>query len=429
MSDIVSRAREVLTSALIIHTDVVVSKAAGIYVEDVSGRRFMDFTSGLATTNIGHNHPLVVEAIKKQAEAFIHSGCIFHYEPFVALAEKLGKFTPPGLDMFFYGNSGAEAVEGAIKLARFYTGKQGVVAFTGGFHGRTFGAMSLTTSNIRYRKRYQPFVPSVYHSPYPYCFRCFFGQRAGSCGMDCLEHLERLFKHLVPPEEIACMIIEPVLGEGGYVVPPQGFLGSLREICNRHDILLVCDEVQAGMGRTAKWFASEHFGVVPDIMTVAKGIASGLPLSAIASRKEIMRKWAPGAHGTTFGGNPVSCVAALATIDVIEREDLLAHAASVGELALARLREMKDRNGRIGDVRGLGLMIGIEFVDAQGGPDTEGLRKILKYCLDKGLVLLECGVDKNIIRLAPPLPVTVEEMARGLDILDEAISNTGEGFR
>ncbi|MEJ2697160.1 MAG: aspartate aminotransferase family protein [Candidatus Sulfobium sp.] len=427
MSDIVSRAKEVLTSALIIHTDIVVKKASGIYVEDINGRRFMDFTSGLATTNVGHNHPLVMEAIKKQAGALIHSGCIFHYEPLVALSEKLGKVTPPGLNMFFYGNSGAEAVEGAIKLARFYTGKQGVVAFTGGFHGRTFGAMSLTTSNIRYRKRYQPFVASIYHSPYPYCFRCFFGQRAGSCGMDCIEHLERLFKHLVPPEEVACMIIEPVLGEGGYVVPPQGFLASLREICNRRDILLVFDEVQAGMGRTARWFASEHFGVVPDIMTLAKGIASGLPLSAIASKKEIMEKWAPGAHGTTFGGNPVSCASALATIEVIEREGLLDHAASVGESALGRLREMKDRNGRIGDVRGLGLMIGIEFVDMEGGPDTEGLKKILKYCLDRGLVLLECGVDKNIIRLAPPLPVTKDEISKGLDILEEAVSGTGGG--
>jgi 4-aminobutyrate aminotransferase len=427
MSDVVSRAREVLTSALIIHTDIVVKKASGIYVEDENGRRFMDFTSGLATTNIGHNHPLVMEAIKKQAGAFIHSGCIFHYEQLVALSEKLGKVTPPGLDMFFYGNSGAEAVEGAIKLARFYTQKQGVVAFTGGFHGRTFGAMSLTTSNIRYRKRYQPFVPSIYHSPYPYCFRCFFGQRAGSCGMDCIENLERLFKHLVPVEEVACMIIEPVLGEGGYVVPPRGFLGRLREICDRHNILLVFDEVQAGMGRTAKWFASEHFGVVPDIMTIAKGIASGMPLSAIASRMENMREWAPGAHGTTFGGNPVSCASALATIEAIEREGLLAHAASVGEFAIGRLREMKEKHERIGDVRGLGLMIGIEFVGKQGEPDTEGLKRILEYCLGKGLVLLECGVDKNIIRLAPPLPVTREEMARGLDILEEAITATGGG--
>jgi 4-aminobutyrate aminotransferase len=427
MSDVVSRAKDVLTGALLFHSEIVAKKASGIYVEDVEGRRFMDFTSGLATTNTGHNHPLVVEAIRRQAESFIHSGCIFYYEPVVALSEKLGRVTPPGLDIFFYGNSGAEAVEGAIKLARFHTKRQGVIAFTGGFHGRTLGAMSLTTSNIRYRKRYQPFVPSIYHSPYPYCFRCFFGQRAGSCSMDCIEHLERLFKHLVPVEEVACMIIEPVLGEGGYVVPPQGFLARLREICDRHDILLVFDEVQAGMGRTAKWFASEHFGVVPDIMTVAKGIASGLPLSAIASRGELMRNWAPGAHGTTFGGNPVSCAAALATIEVIEKEGLLAHAASMGEFALSRLREMKGRNGRIGDVRGLGLMIGIEFVDKEGQPDTEGLKKILKFCLQRGLVLLDCGVDKNIIRFVPPLPVTKEQIAKGLDILNEAISNTGAG--
>ncbi len=422
MNEYNERAKEILTDALFIHTGIVAKKGRGIYVEDINGKRYMDFTSGLATVNIGHNHPGVVEAIKRQAEDFIHSGCIFHYESLIALAEKLRQVTPAGLEMFFFSNSGAEAVEGALKLARYSTGRQGVVAFTGGFHGRTFGAMSLTTSNIRYRKKYQPFVPSVYHSPYPYCFRCFFGQRPGACSMDCNVYLERLFKHLIPPEEVACIIIEPVLGEGGYVVPPAGFLQRLRELCDRWNILLVLDEVQAGMGRTGKWFASEHFGVVPDIMTIAKGIASGMPLSAVASKKEIMQMWPKGAHGTTFGGNPVSCAAAVATIEIIQRERLLEQALQTGGHAMARLRSIQEKYPCIGDVRGLGLMIGIEFITAAGEPDTAGLNEVIKHCLEKGLVLLECGVDKNIIRLAPPLVVKTEEIDAGLDVLESSLS-------
>lgn len=424
MDDYLDRAKDVLTNALVMHTGIVAKKAGGIYVEDLDGRRYMDFTSGLATVNIGHNHPGVVEAIKRQAEDFVHSGCIFYYEPLITLAEKLRQVTPPGIDMFFFSNSGAEAVEGAIKLARYSTGRQGIVAFTGGFHGRTFGAMSLTTSSMRYRRMYHPVVPSIYHSPYPYCFRCFFGQRPGACNMDCYTYLERLFKHLIPPEEVACMIIEPVLGEGGYVPPPPEFLARLRAVCDKWGILLVLDEVQAGMGRTGKWFASEHFGVVPDIMTVAKGIASGMPLSAVAARKEIMEKWPKGAHGTTFGGNPVSCAAALATIGIIEKEGLLAKATQTGGHAMTRLRSIKERYPAIGDVRGLGLMIGIEFVTASGEADTVGLGKVIQNCLEKGLVLLECGVDKNIIRLAPPLIVKKEEIDMGLDIFEGALNAT-----
>ncbi|MEW6666514.1 MAG: aspartate aminotransferase family protein [Thermodesulfobacteriota bacterium] len=424
MENLVERAREVLAPALVIHTDIVVKSGRGIYVEDVSGRRYMDFTSGLATTNTGHNHPRVVAAIREQAERFLHSGCIFHYEPLVALGQKLRQITPPGIDTFFFSNSGAEAVEGALKLARFHTGRQGVVAFVGGFHGRTYGSVSVTTSNIKYRRRYHPLVPSVYHSPYPYCYRCFFGQRSGSCSMDCLLYLERLFKHLIPPEEVACILIEPVLGEGGYVVPPAGFLARIRELCTGWGMLLILDEVQAGMGRTGKWFASEHFGVQPDIMTVAKGIASGMPLSALASRKEIMGTWPPGAHGTTFGGNPVSCAAALATIAAIEEEGMLENAAATGAYAMQRLHDLQRRHSRIGDVRGLGLMIGIEFVK-DGMPDPEGLQEILRRCLQKGLVLLECGVDKNIIRLAPPLITTREEMEEALQILESSLAETG----
>jgi 4-aminobutyrate aminotransferase len=428
MRDPIGRAKELFTTALVIHTDIVVKSASGVYVEDFSGHRYMDFTSGLATTNIGHNHPAVVDAIKKQAEHFIHSGCIFYYDSIVELAGRLREITPPGIDMFFFSNSGAEAVEGAIKLARFSTGRQGIVAFTGGFHGRTFGSVSLTTSNIKYRRRYHPLLPSVYQSPYPYCYRCFFGQRKDSCALDCYEYLERLFKHLIPPEETACIIIEPVLGEGGYVVPPADFLRRLRSLCDKWGILLIFDEVQAGMGRTGRWFASEHFGVVPDVMTVAKGIASGMPLSAVAANKEIMTRWPPGAHGTTFGGNPVSCAAAVATIDTIEKERLLERATETGAYALQRLSEVQKRCPGIGDVRGLGLMIGIEFVKKGGKPDTEGLKRVIDYCRKKDLILLECGVERNIIRLAPPLVVTREEIDRGFEILEEAINATcGDG--
>ena len=426
MNERIARAREHLTDALIIHTDILVHKAEGVTVEDVNGKRYLDFTSGLATTNTGHNHPAVVAAIRDQASSFLHSGCIFYYEPLLALCEAMNDITPPGLDTFFFSNSGAEAVEGAIKLARHYTGRQGILAFTGGFHGRTYGAASLTTSNIKYRARYHPLLPSVYHSPYPYCFRCFFNQRPQTCSMDCLTYLERFFQHLIPPEEIACMIIEPVLGEGGYVVPPAGFLRKLREICTAWKILLVLDEVQSGMGRTGRWFASEHFDVVPDIMPVAKGIASGLPLSVVVSRKEIMKKWPPGAHGTTFGGNPVSCAAAVATIGVIREEGLLENARTMGEYVLARLRSLQERYICIGDVRGLGLMIGIEFVK-EGRPDAEGIKRVLASCLKRGLVMIECGVDRNIIRLAPPLVVKKEEIDRGLGIFEEALEETGVG--
>jgi len=419
--ELINRAKAVLTPALRIHTDIVVRKAQGIYVEDRDGRRYMDFTSGLATTNIGHNHPRVVDAIKTQAESLVHSGCIFYYEPLTALPEMLSKVTPSGINMFFFSNSGAEAVEGALKLARFYSGRQGIVAFTSCFHGRTFGAMSLTTSSIRYRRQYQPFVPSIYHSPYPYCYRCFFDQRPDTCSLDCFEYLGRLFKHLIHPDEIACIIMEPVLGEGGYVVPPEEFLRNLRTLCDRWDILLILDEVQAGVGRTGKWFASEHFSVIPDIMTIAKGIASGMPLSAVAASKEIMLKWPPGAHGTTFGGNPIGCAAAIATLKVIEEEGLLENATTVGHYTLERLRTMQTKYPCIGDVRGLGLMVGIEFVKQGKEPFTEELKKIMDHCLEKGLILAECGVDKNVIRLAPPLIVTEEQMERGLDILDKAI--------
>lgn len=417
----VDRAKDLLTPALVFHSDIVVKKAEGIYVESVSGTRYMDFTSGLATANIGHCPPEVVSAAKAQMDRLIHSGCIFRYDSEVELAERLKEITPEGIDMFFFSNSGAEAVEGAIKLARYVTGRQGIIGFIGGFHGRTMGAVSLTTSSVKYRRRYQPLLPSVYHAPYPYCYRCHLGKDQADCSLDCIEYLERIFKYQIPGDEVACIIIEPVLGEGGYYAPPKDFMKKLRELCTREGILLIADEVQSGFGRTGKWFAVEHFGIKPDILVMAKGIASGFPLSAIGSSAEIMKKWTPGAHGTTFGGNPVSCAAGCATIDKIKRDSILENAVKVGKRAMERLRAMKARFPFIGDVRGLGLMIGVEFVKEDGGPDSEILKKIMDRCLEKGLVIIECGLDKNVLRLMPPLITTETQMDEALDIFEEAL--------
>jgi len=422
--NLIERTRGLMTPALVIHHDLVIRKAKGIYLEDAEGRRYMDFTSGVAVANVGHNHPKVVEAIKKQAEDLVHSGCVFYHEPLAAFPEALRRVTPPGLDMFFFSNSGAEAVEGALKLARYHTGRQGIIAFTGSFHGRTFGALSLTSSNSRYRRKYHPLLPSIYHAPYPYCYRCPAGGTPEQCGMECFMQLEGIFKHLIAPEDVACVIIEPVLGEGGYVVPPSEFLRKLRDLCTRYGILLIFDEVQTGMGRTGKWFASEHFGIVPDIMTLAKAIANGLPLSAVVSTRKIMEGWAPAAHGTTFGGNPVSLAAAAAAVNVIEEEGLLENAAAMGRTALERLALMKEKHSSIGDVRGLGLMIGVELVRNGKEPDKAGVEKVMRHCLEEGLVLIECGGDKNVIRLAPPLTITRQELEQGLDLLEEAVAKT-----
>ncbi len=402
-------------------TDIAVSRAEGAYVYDLSGRRYTDFSSGHAVCNIGHNHPAVVEAVRAQAGRLIHAGSIFYYEPLYALVERLSTITPPGMDRFFLANSGAEAVEGAIKLARYHTGRQGIIAFTGAFHGRTMGAVSLTSSSVRYRARYQPLIPSVYRAFYPYCYRCPVGGRPETCEMRCLGSLERLFSQETAPDEVAAIIIEPVLGEGGYVPPPPAFLKRLREICTENGIMLIFDCVQSGMGRTCRWFALEHFGVVPDIITSAKGIASGMPLSAIISRADIMDGWEKGAHGTTFGGNPVSCAAAAATIDAIRAEGLLERAGVISEGVFARLDALKTASGRIGDVRGLGYMIGVEFVRDGGEPDADAVSKLKDACLRRSLIILECGTNKNVIRFIPPLITTREQMDEALGIFEEEV--------
>lgn len=419
--DVIGRVRRHLTPALVFHTGVVARSAEGIYITGEDGVRYLDFASGLATTNLGHRPPRVVEAVRAQLDRMIHSGCIVYYDAVAELAERLARITPEGVDRFFFSNSGAEAVEGAIKLARHYTGRQGVVACIGAFHGRTTGAVALTTSSARYRRRYHPLLPSVFHVPYPYCYRCHMGRRSDDCSLECFGYLETTLRHLVTPEETACIIVEPVLGEGGYAPAPREYLQRLRRLCDEHGILLVIDEVQTGFGRTGRWFACEHYEVRPDIMTLGKGIASGFPLSAVAGRSEIMDAWPPGAHGTTFGGNPVSCAAASATIDTIERDGLLDNARRVGEAAMERLAAMKARHGCIGDVRGLGLMIGIEFVKDGRSPDRGLVERIIKESERKGLLLVECGTEKNVVRLMPPLIVTEEQLHRALDVIEDII--------
>jgi 4-aminobutyrate aminotransferase len=422
MDDLTQKARRLLTPALLFHTELVVAKAEGAYVEMTNGKRYLDFSSGVATTNIGHCHPKVLEAVSKQTERLIHAGGVYLHEPLIEAAEAIKGITPPGLDMFFFSNSGAEAVEGAIKLARHWTGKQGIIAFTGAFHGRSLGALSLTSSTVRYRKDYSPFLPSIYYAPYPYCYRCPMGKRKEDCSLECFGYLKDIvLRHLIHPDEVAAFIVEPVQGEGGYIVPHPEFIKELRDLCSRHGILLILDEVQTGIGRTARWFASEHFGIIPDIITIAKAIASGLPLSAVISTKEIMEKWPPGAHGTTFGGNPVSCAAAVATLKVIKEEGLLKKADALSQKAINRLKGIKEGYKAIGDVRGLGLMIGIEFVRDEKEPDQEAVKRVIKGCLDRGLILIECGGDKNVIRFIPPLIITEEEMDRALDVFEEAV--------
>src|SRR5215475_4938918 len=339
---------------------LVAKEGRGIVVTDVDGNEFFDFSSGIAVTSTGHCHPDVVKAIQKQAAELIHmSGTDFYYESMVTLAERLSRIAPmPGPHRVYYGNSGAEAVEAALKLARYHTGRQYVIAFHGGFHGRTMGALSLTASKPQQRRRFAPLVPGVTHVPFPDVYR-----RGEEDAIACARFIEdKLFKTTLPPEEVAAIFVEPVQGEGGYLPAPAVFLEELRRIADRHGILLVADEVQSGVARTGKWWAIEHAGVQPDMVCIAKGIASGMPLGITLTRAEIM-DWIPGSHASTFGGNPVSISAALATLDVIEKQDLLRHSERVGSSMLARLRNWPEKHRLVGDVRGLGLMIGVELVD------------------------------------------------------------------
>jgi 4-aminobutyrate aminotransferase len=400
----------------------VIARGEGAIVEDVDGNRFLDCAAGIAVNSTGVSHPEVVKAITDQAQKFIHmSGTDFYYEPQVRLAEELASIAPIDGDVrTFFANSGTEATEAAIKLSRYYTKRSGLIAFLGSFHGRSMGSLSLTASKAIQRRGFGPFMPGVYHAPFADCYRCPVGARPESCAAECLSFIEdQILVHLISPDEVAAIVVEPIQGEGGYVVPPKQFLQRLRELTKQHGMMLVLDEVQSGMGRTGKMFAAEHFDLKSDIVTVAKGIASGLPLGVACARAEVM-SWPPGAHASTFGGNPVSCAAANATIRLL-KEQLVANAAAVGDHLMSGLLELKNRHTLIGDVRGKGLMIGIELVkDRQTKQRAiEERNALVQAAFRRGLLVL--GAGKNALRLAPPLVLTRAQADTVIQILDDAL--------
>jgi 4-aminobutyrate aminotransferase len=404
---------------------MVAKRGRGVRVEDVDGNVFLDFAAGIAVTSTGHCHPEVVAAIQKQAAELIHmSGTDFYYEHMITMAERLSAVAPmPGPHRFYFGNSGAEAVECALKIARYHTQRQNVIAFFGAFHGRTMGALSLTASKPQQKRRFSPMLPGVTHVRFPYTYRgCSGGPQAEEAfALGCARYIEeKLFHTILAPEEVAAIFVEPIQGEGGYVVAPTIFMQELRSICDKYGILLVVDEVQCGAGRTGKWWAVEHTGVQPDIVCIAKGIASGMPLGICMTRAEIM-DWKPGSHASTFGGNPVSIAAALATMDILEREGI-ANAAAIGNKVLARLQDWPKRFPIVGEVRGRGLMIGIEIVKDQATREVAGSWRdaIVEAAFERGLLILGCG--ETSIRLAPPLIVNEYEADIALDILEECIA-------
>ncbi len=401
---------------------LVVKKAQDLWIHDVDGNIFLDFTAGIAVCASGHCHPQIVKVIKKQAELLLHmSGTDFFYTPQIVLAKKLSSLIPGNkTNRVYFGNSGAEAVEAAFKLARWHTKRELNIAFYGAFHGRTMGALSLTASKTVQKKNYHPFVPGITHIPYPYCYRCVYHQQYPQCELACIQWIEdTLFRTTIPPEEVAAIFVEPIQGEGGYIVPPPEFHRELHRIAQKYGILIVADEVQSGMGRTGKMFAMEHFGIAPDIMALAKGIASGMPLGAMVAPTEIM-DWEAGSHASTFGGNPISCQAALATIKLLQ-EGLIKNAADQGAYLLKGLEKLQESHECMGDVRGKGLMVAVELVKDRHTKEPARNRRneIIKKAFERGLLLLGCG--ENSIRFSPALTVTREKIDTCLSIFEEVL--------
>lgn len=403
------------------YTDLVVDSAEGSYLIDVEGRRYLDFACGIAVTSLGHRHPDVAAAVHRQVDRYWHTSIVTQSVVMIEAAERVAAICPDPLDVVFFANSGAEVVEGSLKLARRSTGRQGIICFRGGFHGRTYGALSVTTSKALYRSAYGPLLPGVHVTPYPYCFRVCDHAPGDPCPIAAGEELERLFHQVVPANEVAAILVEPIQGEGGYVVPPPGFLSTLRRICDEHGILLICDEIQTGVARTGRWLAVDHEQVVPDIVTLAKALGSGLPVGAIVSSHHLMDKWEPGSHGSTFGGNPVAGAAVIATLKVIERDHLIDRATALGETIRARVARWQESGEGPSDLRGRGALIGMEFMDEQGHPDADRVTQIKHRAVESGLVVLSCGIDDNVIRLLPPLTVSDAELEEGLDILESAV--------
>ncbi|MBT2598998.1 MULTISPECIES: aspartate aminotransferase family protein [Oceanobacillus] len=406
------------------HPNLPVVKAEGCYYYGTDGKEYLDFTSGIAVENVGHRHPKVVQAIKDSADHLVHgpSGVII-YESILKLAQELQEIMPPKLDNFFFANSGTEAIEGGLKLAKHVTKRPYVISFTGNFHGRSIGSLSVSTSKSKYRKYQQPSW-LTYQLPYALPEYLPEGQDSEIFFAEKLEKdAESLFKHQVDPEEVACMILEPIMGEGGYIIPPKSWLQKVREICDRHGILLIFDEVQTGFGRTGDWFAAQTFSVTPDIMAIAKGIAAGMPLSATVASKELMDQWPLGSHGTTFGGNPIACAAARASLSVMKEEKLLNNAKTMGDYALTKLNNLKEKYEIVHEVRGIGLMLGIELRDPQTGkPDGDAVMEALNGCLDEGVLFYLCGNAGEVIRMIPPLTINKKQIDQGIDVLDKVLA-------
>jgi 4-aminobutyrate aminotransferase len=403
--------------------NLLADRAEGVYLYGRDGRRYLDFLAGFGACNAGHNHPRIVAAAREQMERMVHApvGVIAH-EPLLRLAWELRQITPGQADTFFFGNSGSEAVDGALKLARYAAERPAIIAFLGGFHGRTMGSVAVTTSKVKYRAGHGPLLPDVYFARFPYPYRSSAPEEE-ACVQESLEDIERLFEYVVAPDEVAAFLVEPIQGEGGYVIPPRSWLAALRDICDRHGILLIFDEVQTGFGRTGEWFAAQAFDVEPDIVCMAKGIANGFQLGAIGARREIMGKWGAASHGTTYGGNPIACAAALATLDVIREEGLLENTRVQGDYMLDVLDELKTEVPTVGDVRGIGMMIAVEFIEpgTDKEPNGEVVRRILDRALEDGLLLYPCGHWTQTIRLIPSLTITREQVDEGLDIFRRAV--------
>lgn len=401
----------------------VMDYGKGSEVWDVDGNRYLDFMGGIAVVSTGYSHPQVVKAIQEQAEKFIHISSDFYHENWIRLGEKLSEIAPFKEDaLSFMTNSGTEAVEAAIKLARYHTKRTNFIGFTGAFHGRTMGAVTFTASKAKYHNGFYPLMNGVTHAPFPNPYRPILERKQGEdYGEAVVRYIEEeILAQILPPNEVAGVLVETIQGEGGYIIPPDGFYPALRKLCDKYGILLILDEVQSGMGRTGKWWAIEHFGIEPDIITSAKGIASGMPLGACIARKSVMT-WENGAHGNTYGGNPISCAASLATIDLIEKQ-YMQNAKEVGEYALDALEEIKARHPSIGDVRGKGLMIGVELVKNRETkePAKELTHRLTDLAFERGLLTLSCG--QSVIRIAPPLSISKSEIDEGLRIFEDALT-------
>ncbi len=416
--------RNYLSPALAKSTDLVIASGKGCYLTDVNGNEYLDFVQGIAVNALGHSHPRVVEAVCSQAQKLLTASFnMVSYEPTLKLAKRIADIAPGKLGSIFFSNGGAEATDGAIKLAKAYTKRPSIISFKGSFHGRTIGATAVTASNSKYRKYYEPHMGGVNFATYPGRDLCPKGMGAAQRTEYCLNDIKALFQYVVAPETVAAILMEPIQGEGGYIVPEKEFVQGVRALCDQYGILLIFDEIQSGYGRTGKMFASEHFGVVPDIMTLGKAIAGGLPMSAIVSTPEIMEEWHPGMHGTTFGGSPVAAAAAMAVLDEFEENGIIENCVKQGAYLKQRLLELKDKYSCISDVRGLGLMLAVEYSHEDGSPAPDIWNKVRAYCLEHRMLTLNCGVHGNGMRFAAPLNVTQADLDKGLAIFEDALKS------